>query len=194
MIRLRASESGAPRGNDSVFERGFDQLETGERFETTGRTITESDLVSFAALTGDRHPLHTDASWAAASPFGKRVAHGMLVLSYALGLVPFDPAHVVALRGVDEVVFKRPTYIGDTIRVAGRVQSLEPLEGGVGLVTCRWKVLNERDETLVWAKLRVLWRRAGAASSQQEPDRSGRQAEDAIGSDVQQAIGNEVYL
>jgi 3-hydroxybutyryl-CoA dehydratase len=191
---VRASESGARRGNDSVFERGFDQLETGERFETTGRTITESDLVSFAALTGDRHPLHTDASWAAASPFGKRVAHGMLVLSYALGLVPFDPAHVVALRGVDEVVFKRPTYIGDTIRVEGRVESLEPLAGDVGLVTCRWKVLNERDETLVRAKLRVLWRRAGAALSQQEPDRSGREAEDAIGSDVQQAIGNEVYL
>jgi acyl dehydratase len=186
------SESGARRGNDSVFERGFDQLETGERFETTGRTITESDLVSFAALTGDSHPLHTDASWAAASPFGKRVAHGMLVLSYALGLVPFAPAHVVALR--DEVVFKRPTYIGDTIRVAGRVESLEPLEVGVGLVTCRWRVLNERDETLVRAKLRVVWRGAARASTRQQPDRSEREAEDAIGSDVQQAIGNEVYL
>jgi 3-hydroxybutyryl-CoA dehydratase len=185
---VRASERGARRGNDSVFERGFDQLETGERFETTGRTITESDLVSFAALTGDRHPLHTDASWAAASPFGKRVAHGMLVLSYALGLVPFDPAHVVALRGVDEVVFKRPTYIGDTIRVEGRVESLEPLAGGVGLVTCRWKVLNERDETLVRAKLRVVWRGAARASTRQEPDRRGRESDQAI------AVGEEVYL
>jgi acyl dehydratase len=118
----------------------------------------------------------------------------MLVLSYALGLVPFDPAHVVALRGVDEVVFKRPTYIGDTIRVAGRVESLEPLEVGVGLVTCRWRVLNERDETLVRAKLRVVWRGAARASTRQQPDRSGREVEDAIGSDVQQAIGNEVYL
>jgi 3-hydroxybutyryl-CoA dehydratase len=174
VIRVRASESGARRGNDSVFEHGFDQLETGERFETTGRTITESDLVSFAALTGDRHPLHTDASWAAASPFGKRVAHGMLVLSYALGLVPFDPAHVVALRGVDEVVFKRPTYIGDTIRVEGRVESLEPLDGGLGLVTCRWKVLNERDETLVRAKLRVLWRRGEHAVASPKPTTPSR--------------------
>ena len=159
---------------NGIFERGFDQLETGERFETTGRTITESDLVSFAALTGDRHPLHTDASWAAASPFGKRVAHGMLVLSYALGLVPLDPAHVVALRGVDDVVFKRPTYIGDTIRVAGSVESLEPLDGGVGLVTCRWKVLNERDETLVRAKLRVLWRRGEHAAASPKPTTQSR--------------------
>jgi 3-hydroxybutyryl-CoA dehydratase len=170
--------------SNGIFERGFDQLETGERFETTGRTITESDLVSFAALTGDRHPLHTDASWAAASPFGKRVAHGMLVLSYALGLVPFDPAHVVALRGVDEVVFKRPTYISDTIRVEGRVESLEPLEGGMGLVTCRWKVLNERDETVVRAKLRVLWRGAAQASARLQPDRPGRQPEREIGAEV----------
>jgi 3-hydroxybutyryl-CoA dehydratase len=170
--------------SNGIFERGFDQLETGERFETTGRTITEADLVSFAALTGDRHPLHTDASWAAASPFGKRVAHGMLVLSYALGLVPFDPAHVVALRGVDEVVFKRPTYIGDTIRVEGRVESLEPLEGGMGLVTCRWKVLNERDETVVRAKLRVLWRGAAQAAARLQPDRRGREPEREIGAEV----------
>jgi 3-hydroxybutyryl-CoA dehydratase len=180
--------------SNGVFERGFDELETGERFETTGRTITESDLVSFAALTGDRHPLHTDASWAAASPFGKRVAHGMLVLSYTLGLIPFDPAHVVALRGVDDVVFKRPTYIGDTIRVEGSVESLEPLESGMGLVTCRWKVLNERDETLVRAKLQVLWRRQPQTSSRPEPRETGRGAEHFAGHDSEHAIGNEVYL
>jgi 3-hydroxybutyryl-CoA dehydratase len=155
--------------SDTIFEHDFDQLQTGEAFTTTGRTITESDLVSFAALTGDRHPLHTDASWAEATPFGKRVAHGMLVLSYALGLVPFDPAHVVALRGVDDVVFKRPTYIGDTIRVEGSVETLEPLDRGVGLVTCRWKVLNERDEAVVRAKLRVLWRRAAEREPETEP-------------------------
>jgi acyl dehydratase len=100
--------------------------------------------------------------------------------------VPFDPAHVVALRGVDEVVFKRPTYIGDTIRVEGRVESLDTLADGVGLVTCRWKVLNERDETLVRAKLRVVWRGAAQATTRQEPDRRGREAEPTI--------GNEVYL
>ncbi len=155
--------------SNGIFERDFDKLEPGVEFTTAARTITESDLVSFAALTGDRHPLHTDARWAAASPFGERVAHGMLLLSYALGLVPFDPTRVVALRGVDGVVFKRPAHIGDTIRVEGAIESLEPLDEAAGLVTCRWKVLNDRDETLARAKLRVLWRRetseAGAGRS-----------------------------
>jgi 3-hydroxybutyryl-CoA dehydratase len=145
--------------SNGIFERDFDNLEPGVEFTTAARTITESDLVSFAALTGDRHPLHTDARWAAASPFGERVAHGMLLLSYALGLVPFDPTRVVALRGVDGVVFKRPAHIGDTIRVEGAIESLEPLDEAAGLVTCRWKVLNDRDETLARATLKVLWKR-----------------------------------
>jgi 3-hydroxybutyryl-CoA dehydratase len=153
---------------NGIFERDFDQLETGVAFMTAGRTITESDLVSFAALTGDRHPLHTDARWAEDSPFGKRVAHGMLVLSYALGLMPFDPSRVVALRGVDGVVFKRPAYIGDTIRVEGAIESLEPLDGAVGLVTCGWKVRNDRDEVLARARLKVLWRRGEGGEREDE--------------------------
>ena len=59
--------------------------------EPRGRTITEADLVSFAALTGDWHPQHADAEWADAGRFGERVAHGMLVLSYAVGLVRVRP-------------------------------------------------------------------------------------------------------
>ena len=82
-----------------------------------GRTITEADVVAFANLTGDQHPQHTDARWAGQGPFGERIAHGMLVLSYAVGLVDFDPERIVALRGSSDVVFKRPVTIGDTIRV-----------------------------------------------------------------------------
>ena len=103
------------------FAQEFDALEGGERFVTQGRTITESDLVSFAALTGDFHPQHVDASWAASSRFGERIAHGMLVLSYAIGLLPIDPERVVALRRVSDVVFKHPVYIGDTIHVEGEL-------------------------------------------------------------------------
>jgi len=160
---------------NGIFERDFDGLETGVEFATAGRTITESDLVSFAALTGDRHPLHTDASWAAKGPFGERVAHGMLVLSYALGLVPFDPTRVVALRGVEGVVFKRPARIGDTIRVEGAVDSLEPLDAEVGLVTCRWKVVNDRGETVARAKLKVLWRRHGQQTADSWQQASNRE-------------------
>jgi 3-hydroxybutyryl-CoA dehydratase len=157
--------------SNGLFERDFDELETGVAFTTPARTITESDLVSFAALTGDRHPLHTDARWAETSPFGKRVAHGMLVLSYALGLVPFEPSRVVALRGVDGVVFKRPAYIGDTIRVEGEIESLDPLDNAVGLVTCGWRVRNERDELLARAKLKVTWRRSGSGEREEATQR-----------------------
>ena len=71
-------------------------------------------MVGFATLSGDMHPQHTDRAWARDSPFGERVAHGMLVLSYAVGLIPFDPDRVAALRGLDGVVFKRPVVLGDT--------------------------------------------------------------------------------
>ena len=103
-----------------VFDRDFDRLEEGARFASRGRTITESDLVSFSALTGDWHPQHADADWAAASQFGERIAHGMLVLSYAIGLLPIDPDRVVALRGIRGVIFKRPVPIGDDDPRRGR--------------------------------------------------------------------------
>jgi 3-hydroxybutyryl-CoA dehydratase len=138
----------------------LDGLEVDQTFTSRGRTITETDVVAFAALTGDWHPQHADASWAAGSRFGGRVAHGMLVLSYALGLVPLDPSRVVALRGVSDVVFKRPVYLGDTIRVEGRVAGVRPLDGQTALVGLGWKVVNQSGETVVRARLEVLWRRA----------------------------------
>jgi 3-hydroxybutyryl-CoA dehydratase len=148
--------------NDQALSHDFDRLEAGEAFSTGGRTITESDLVSFAALTGDWHPQHADAAWAARSEFGERIAHGMLVLSFAVGLAPIDPDRVAALRGIDDVAFKRPVKIGDTIHVEGRIEELRPLTDEVGLVTCLWKVLNQTGEVAVRARVAILWRRAGA--------------------------------
>lgn len=145
-------------------EADFDSLREGDRFVTRGRTVTESDLVGFATLTGDAHPQHTDAVWAASSPFGERIAHGLLVLSYAAGLMPFDPERVVALRRVADVVFKNPVRLGDTIRVEGEVAGRRELDRELGLVTCRWKVLNQRERLVARATVEVLWRRAATAA------------------------------
>ncbi len=142
-----------------MLSRDFDRLQEGDRFRSPGRTITETDLVSFAALTGDRHPLHTDAEWAARSEFNGRVAHGMLLLSYCVGLVPLDPAQVLALRGFDRVAFKRPVRIGDTIRVEGELDAKQEVDEASGLVGFTWKVLNQREETVALARVRLLWRR-----------------------------------
>jgi 3-hydroxybutyryl-CoA dehydratase len=130
----------------------------GAELESHARTITEGDLVSFAALTGDWHPQHADAEWAAAGRFGERVAHGMLVLSYAVGLMPFDPERVVALRGLDSIAFKRPVRIGDTIRVRSRVERVRPLDDEHALVTFAWKVLNQHGRTVARAQVDAIWR------------------------------------
>jgi acyl dehydratase len=145
-------------GADSL-SRDFDGLEPGARFRSPGRTITETDLVSFSALTGDHHPLHTDAEWAAESEFNGRIAHGMLLLSYCVGLVPLDPAHVLALRGFERIAFKRPVRIGDTIHVEGELDSKKELDALTGLAVFNWKVVNQRDDVVALAKVRVVWRR-----------------------------------
>jgi 3-hydroxybutyryl-CoA dehydratase len=157
-----------------TLSRDFDRLEVGARFQSPGRTITESDLVSFAGLTGDFHPLHTDAEWAAASEFGGRIAHGMLLLSYSVGLVPLDPDHVLALRGFERVAFKRPVRIGDTIHVDGELESKKPLDERSGLVVFAWRIVNQRGEAAALAKVRVVWRRAAADEApdpQPQPER-----------------------
>ena len=148
----------------SPFSLDFDALQGGERFVTRGRTITEADIVQFAALSGDMHPQHTDAAWAAESRFGERIAHGMLVMSYAVGLVPLDPERVVALRRVSDVVFKHPVYIGDTIHVDGRIDSLKPVDASHGLVEALWKVVTQRGRTVARARVELLWRRSPVAA------------------------------
>jgi acyl dehydratase len=140
----------------------FEELHEGARFRTRGRTITESDVVAFAAQTGDWHPQHSDASWAEASEFGERIAHGMLVLSYAVGLVSLDPERVLALRRVADAVFKRPVRLGDTISVRGSVESCAPVGDDTGLVTLALRVMNQRDELVVRARVEVVWRRESA--------------------------------
>jgi 3-hydroxybutyryl-CoA dehydratase len=146
-------------------------LRVGDETTSPGRTITEADLVGFASLTGDWHPQHADAEWAGAGRFGERVAHGMMVLSYAVGLVAFDPERVVALRGLGSATFKRPVRIGDTIRVRSRVAEVRPLEDGVALVELEWRITNQDDEVVARARPVALWRvgDADASSGAGEP-------------------------
>ena len=143
----------------TLFSQPFEALEVGDRFSTRGRTVTESDVAGFAGLTGDYHPQHTDAEWASASPFGGRIAHGLLVLSVAAGLVPFDPERVMALRRVRDVVFKRPVRPGDAIRVSGRIEALRDLDDEAGIVTFAWRGLDQENRLVCRAAVDVLWRR-----------------------------------
>jgi acyl dehydratase len=158
------------------------ELEEGATFTSRGRTITEADLVSFSALTGDWHPQHADAAWAATSRFGERVAHGMMVLSYAVGLVGFDPERVVALRGLDGVVFKRPVRVGDTIRVEGTVEGVRPLDDALALCDLDWRIRNQDGVTVARAKVTAVWRRR--APERAEPDPPEERADDKVFSEL----------
>jgi 3-hydroxybutyryl-CoA dehydratase len=147
----------------------FDGLEIGDSMESSGRTVTEYDVVSFASLTGDWHPQHADAAWAAESPFGRRIAHGMLVISYALGLLPIDPRVVMALRSIDSAILKRPVGLGDTIRVQAKVTALRPMGDEAGLVTLGVRILNQNDELVAKMDIVVLWRREPGNSPGPQP-------------------------
>jgi acyl dehydratase len=154
----------------NLFSRPLDDLAPDLRFSTRGRTVTEADVVAFATLTGDFHPQHVDARWSAESPFGERIAHGLLVLSYAAGLVPFDPERVLALRKVRDVVFKRPVHFGDTIRVDGRLASVDALDGATGLVAVALNIVNQDEKTVARATVEVLWRRDAAPAYDEDAE------------------------
>jgi acyl dehydratase len=155
----------------TTLTKDFEALEVGDAFSTRGRTVTEADVAAFAALTGDTHPQHTDAEWSGRSRFGERIAHGLLVLSFSAGLVPFDPELVVAMRGVEDCKFKQPVRFGDTIHVEGEVREKQELDDGHGLVGCRWRVLNQRGKLVMLAHVEVVWRRAvvPAGADSREP-------------------------
>ena len=116
--------------------------------------------MSFARLTGDMHPQHTDAEWAAGSRFGERIAHGLLVESCAVGLVDFDPERVVALRRVGDAVFKQPVKIGDSVHVQGQVVGSRELDADTELVEQRWKVVNQDGRMVLRMNVEVVCRRA----------------------------------
>ncbi|MEM6530876.1 MAG: MaoC/PaaZ C-terminal domain-containing protein, partial [Chloroflexota bacterium] len=129
----------------------FEEFEVGTKMKTRGRTITEADLVNFAGLTGDYNPMHTSAAYAEGTMFGKRVAHGMLSLSYAVGQayqLGFLEQTVLAFRELD-MKFSQPVLIGDTIHVELEVKELKPMARlGGGNVVMGVKIVNQDGKTV----------------------------------------------
>jgi len=141
-----------------LFGRPFGEISIGDGFTTAGRTVNEPDILGFAALTGDRHPQHTDPEWAAHSRFGEQIAHGLLVISFAVGLLPLDPERVVALRRVGDAVFKQAVRIGDTVHVEGEIVRTREVDAEQGLVEARLRILNDSRRLAVRANVELVWR------------------------------------
>jgi len=96
----------------------FDDFKVGDAFVTPGRTITESDVVMFAGMTGDYNELHTNTEYMKNTPFGKRLVHGLLALAISHGLMfrlGFLEGTAIALLGIESWQFKAPLFFGDTI-------------------------------------------------------------------------------
>ncbi len=137
----------------------FEEFNETTQVVSQGRTITEADLMNFAALTWDTNPMHSNAEYGKTTPFGERIAHGMLGLSYTVGLawqMGFMDGTVIAFTGL-EWKFKSAVKIGDTIRMVGKVKQTKAMRAaGGGFVVFDVKVLNQRDEVTQQGEWTVL--------------------------------------
>lgn len=131
----------------------FEDYTVGEKFTSPSRTITEADIVNFAMITGDWHPIHVNVEYAKKSVFGERIAHGMLTLTLGsalcmwMGPNTYAPKSFIAFVGMDGIKISVPTKIGDTLHWEGKVAALEPKSKGRGIITYECAVKNQRDET-----------------------------------------------
>jgi len=127
----------------------FEEFNDGLEIVTQGRTITETDIVNFAGISGDYNSIHTDAEYGKLTMFGDRIAHGLLGLSVASGLgmqLGFLDGTVIAFIGL-EWKFKAPIKIGDTIRMTAKVKQTKAMAKlGGGFVILEAKILNQRNE------------------------------------------------
>jgi acyl dehydratase len=140
----------------------LEDLHPGDVFETQARTVTEADVVGFAQLTGDWNPIHTDVEFAKRSPYGERLAHGMLGMSFAIGLVDrtgLFSGSAIANLGVEEWRFVAPVFIGDTIRVRLEIGDVRATSDGKrGIVGRLFTLLNQRDEAVQHGRIPIMIR------------------------------------
>lgn len=145
----------------------FEDLAIGDEWETPGRTVTEADVVHFAGISGDYNPLHCNHNLAGKGPFGKPVAHGLLGLSIATGLLSASPRiDTLAFLSILEWKFILPIAFGDTISVRSRIEALEAqARGRRGIVTWHRQILNQDGRVVQEGKTQTLVRGRTASDS-----------------------------
>jgi 3-hydroxybutyryl-CoA dehydratase len=135
----------------------FEEFQVGQHISSTARTVTESDVVTFAGLSGDYNQMHTDAEFSKNTPFGQRVAHGLLGIAIASGLAMRTgvlEGTVLAFREINEWKFSKPIFIGDTIHVELDVKETKALPRlGGGSVIIELGVKNQNSEVT----MKGLW-------------------------------------
>lgn len=140
----------------------LEDFEVGAVFTTPARTITEADVAAFAGLSGDYNPLHTDAEFAANTPFRQRIAHGMLGMSIMTGLgarTGMMEGSALAFLGIEDWKFQKPILFGDTIHVKIRVTGVRAAsKPGTGVIKRFVEIVNQRGEVAQAGTLATLVR------------------------------------
>jgi acyl dehydratase len=144
----------------------FDDLSLGHRFTSSSRTIFDADIVGFAGLSGDFNRLHLDDVFAAASPHGRRIAHGMLVASVVTGLrSEIDDMAIIAFLETTRK-FRQPVFPGDTVTAGFEVVALKPSSSRpeMGVVTIAVTVINQHGEVVQAGQDIIAVERRGTAA------------------------------
>jgi acyl dehydratase len=148
--------------NDRPNGAFYEDLEVGAAYTTKGRTVTEADIVNFAGVTGDYNEIHMNEELAKTTPFGKRIAHGLLGLSMSMGLVQqlnLYQETVIAFLGLTWN-FKGPILIGDTIHVVQSIKSKRETKNPErGIVVWEGKIVNQRGEVVQEGERTLMVRR-----------------------------------
>lgn len=140
----------------------FDEFEIGGRFESQGRTVTEADVVAFAGLSGDFNPLHTNAEFGKATPFGERIAHGMLIMAMATGMANWTGIFEgTTLALMEQLIrYKGAVKFGDTVHLQLEVLEKKPTsKPGRGVVRFAARMINQRDEVVIDSEWTLLMKR-----------------------------------
>jgi acyl dehydratase len=150
----------------------FDDVEIGQEWESLGRTITQTDIVNFAGLSGDFNPIHIDHEFAKTTAFRQVIAHGLLVFSVASGLgVSAPPMRTLAMLEIKDWQFTGPTFIGDTIRLRSTVLAKESRSRGRrGQITWRRQVVNQDGKLVQECTSVTLVQGRAAIATTQEND------------------------
>lgn len=148
--------------------RYYEEFTVGERFESPARTVTEHDVYSFAGLSGDYNQVHTDREFASGTALGKPIAHGILGIAIAGGLVTrtgiFDGT-TIALLSIKEWKFLGPIYFGDTIHIEFEITMMrETSKPDTGIMERLMRVVNQRGETVQSGEMVTMVRRRPSVS------------------------------
>jgi acyl dehydratase len=135
-------------------EQFFEDYEVGDKRTTTGRTITETDIVVHAGHSGDFFPHHVDEEWCKTQPFGARIAHGTMTFAIGVGLTATQINPRAFTYGYERLRFPKPVYIGDTIHTVvtiGRKED-DPKRPGFGRVVEITETKKQDGSTVMYCE------------------------------------------